>query len=92
MSKQGLSQEQIDRKKERIVSWREELNKQSEKHFDLLDVKSKLNHDNLLDMVNDKIALAMNSIEICKYQIRILDSQLMVDKFRKENYKIKTNM
>ena len=92
MSKQGLSQEQIDRKKERIVSWRKELNKQSEKHFDLLDVKSKLNHDNLLDMVNDKIALAMNSIEICKYQIRILDSQLMVDKFRKENYKIKTNM
>ena len=33
-----------------------------------------------------------NNIQIAEHQIRILESQLMVDKIRKENYKIKTNL
>ena len=92
MSKQGHSQEQIDRKLKSIDSWKEEQVKQ-EKMFDTLnDTLSEIQDSNLQEVVNDKLRLVSNSIQICKYQIKILESQLMVDKFRKDNYKVKMNM
>ena len=92
MSKQGHSQEQIDRKLKSIDSWKEEQVKQ-EKMFDSLnDTLSEIQDSNLQEVVNDKLRLVSNSIQICKYQIKILESQLMVDKFRKDNYKVKMNM
>jgi len=92
MSKQGHSQEQIDRKLKSIDSWKEEQVKQ-EKMFDTLnDTLSEIQESNLQEVVNDKLRLVSNSIQICKYQIKILESQLMVDKFRKDNYKVKMNM
>lgn len=92
MSKQGLSQEQIDRKLERIESWKEEWREKEKLLMSLQDTLTEVNHDNLRDIVNDKIHLALNSINVCKHQIKILDSQIKVDKLRKENYKIKTKM
>ena len=92
MSKQGHSQEQIDRKLKSIDSWKEEQVKQ-EKMFDTLnDTLSEIQDSNLQEVVNDKLRLVSNSIQICKYQIKILESQLMVDKFRKDSYKVKMNM
>lgn len=90
--KQGLSQEQIDRKLERIESWKEEWRNKEKILLSLQDTLTEVNHDNLRDIVNDKIHLALNSINVCKYQIKILDSQIKVDKLRKENYKIKAKM
>ena len=92
MSKQGLSQEQINRKEERIRSWKLEKAVQEEKFLSLQDTRKELKHDNLVGIVDEKIKLAMNSMDICTYQINILESQLMVDKLRKDNYKIKTKM
>ena len=61
--------------------------------FDTLnDTLSEIQDSNLQEVVNDKLRLVSNSIQICKYQIKILESQLMVDKFRKDNYKVKMNM
>ena len=85
MSKQGHSQEQIDRKLERIESWKDTIttNKKwlSYGSDTILGIRNKQNRK-----------LMSNNIQIAEHQIRILESQLMVDKIRKENYKIKTNL
>lgn len=92
MSKQGHSQEQIDRKLKSIDSWKEEQVKQEKMFDNLNDTLSEIQDSNLQEVVNDKLRLVSNSIQVCKYQIKILESQLMVDKFRKDSYKVKMNM
>ena len=92
MSKQGHSQEQIDRKLKSIDSWKEERARLKKMYRSLDDTKKSVIFSNLQKVVNDKLRLVSNSIQICEYQIKILESQLMVDKFRKDNYKVKMNM
>jgi len=92
MSKQGHSQEQIDRKLKSIDSWKEERAKQKKMYHSLDETLSEIRDSNLQEVVNDKLRLVSNSIQICEYQIKILESQLMVDKFRKDSYKVKMNM
>tara|TARA_R100001460_G_C3459176_1_gene165732 strand:+ start:298 stop:606 length:309 start_codon:yes stop_codon:yes gene_type:complete len=92
MSKQGHSQEQIDRKLKSIDSWKEERAKQKKMYYSLDETLSEIRDSNLQEVVNDKLRLVSNSIQICEYQIKILESQLMVDKFRKDSHKVKMNM
>ena len=92
MSKQGHSQEQINRKLKSIDSWKDEYYRKKKMYHAVKETLSEIQDSNLQEVVNDKLRLVSNSIEICKYQIKILESQLMVDKFRKDSYKVKMNM
>ena len=69
MSKQGHSQEQIDRKLKSIDSWKDTIVRYKKKLTTYKTERSK--------------KLLRNNIQIAEHQVRIVESQLMVDKFRK---------
>jgi len=91
MSKQGHSQEQIDRKLERIESWRDSIERyrtQRQELNDNAEIDSRTKRFNPVDV--KKMKLISNNIEMCMLNISILENELMIDKLRKENYKIKS--
>ena len=94
MSKQGHSQEQIDRKLQSIESWKDTIIRYKKEIQEINDkIIPYVSHCELdLDRYDRNKSILHNDIQIAQHQIRILESQLMVDKFRKRNYKIKTNM
>ena len=93
MSKQGHSQEQIDRKLIRIQSYVEAEERYQEQVQQIND--RIIPHKNLsqcdMDRYDRNKSILLNDIKICKLQRVILENELMIDKIRKENYKIKTN-
>ena len=90
MSKQGHSQEQIDRKLQSIERW----NKKELEHYR----NRQEYNDKIIVTVNADVIkrlerqrdIAHNNVKICKLQRYILENELLVDKLRKDNYKIKT--
>lgn len=87
MSKQGHSQEQIDRKLHYIDTLNEEI-------LRLKNLKSLYEQDKKLmkgfvGKYHDTDILK-NNIQIYEHKVRILESELLIDKLRKQNYKIKT--
>ena len=82
--KQGHSQEQIDRKLIRIQSYveAEEINDK---------IIPNVSHCELdMDRYDRNKSILLNDIKMCKLQRVILENELMIDKLRKENYKIKS--
>jgi len=94
MSKQGHSQEQIDRKLQSIESWKDTILRYKKEVQEINDrIIPYVSHLKLdLEKCDRDKSILRNNIQIAEHQIRILESQLMVDRFRKKNYKIKTNM
>ena len=97
MSKQGHSQEQIDRKLQSIESWKDTILRYKKEVQEINDNiatyrwKDHAHYARTLNSMERNKQLLRNNIQIAEHQVRILESQLMVDKFRKKNYKIKTN-
>lgn len=90
MSKQGHSQEQIDRKLVSIGRWNE---KELEHYRNIQEYNDKIRttfSSDTTKRLQRQINIAQNNIEICKLQRIILENELLVDKLRKDNYKIKT--
>ena len=89
MSKRGHSQEQIDRKLIRIQSYVD-----AEERFTKIKDEMQRDFENWINDSNkhNQWKLTNNNIEICKLQRVILENQLLVDKLRKKNYELKTNM
>lgn len=93
MSKQGHSQEQIDRKLIRIQSYveaEERYQEQVQQINDRINPTKNLSQCDM-DRYDRNKSILLNDIKICKLQRVILENELMIDKIRKENYKIKTN-
>lgn len=91
MSKQGHSQEQIDRKLKSIESWKDTITrykKEIQKINDRINPYDSLSQDDI-DRLDWNRLLIHNNIQIAEHNIRVLESTLMIDKLRKENYKIK---
>lgn len=91
MSKQGHSQEQIDRKLQSIESWKDTITrykKEIQKINDRINPYDSLSQDDI-DRLDWNRLLIHNNIQIAEHNIRVLESTLMIDKLRKENYKIK---
>jgi len=96
MSKQGHSQEQIDRKLKSIESWKDTITRYKKQVQEINDNiatyrwKDHAHYAHTLNIMERSRELLRNNIQIAEYQVRILESQLMVDKIRKQNYKIKS--
>lgn len=96
MSKQGHSQEQIDRKLQSIESWKDTITrykKQVQEINDSIANKGWNKHKDYaytLNLMESSRDVLRNDIQIAEHSIRILESELMIDKIRKENYKIKS--
>tara|TARA_A100001391_G_scaffold188334_1_gene158848 strand:+ start:634 stop:933 length:300 start_codon:yes stop_codon:yes gene_type:complete len=91
MSKQGHSQEQIDRKLQSIERWKDTITrykKEIQKINDRINPYDSLSQDDI-DRLDWNKLLIHNNIQIAEHNIRVLESTLMIDKLRKENYKIK---
>ena len=91
MSKQGHSQEQIDRKLQSIDRWRDSIERyrtQRQELNDNAEIDSRTKRFNPVDV--KKMKLISNNIEMCLLNISIIENELLIDKLRKENYKIKT--
>ena len=92
MSKQGHSQEQIDRKLIRIQSYveaEERYQEQVQQINDRINPTKNLSQCDM-DRYDRNKSILLNDIKICKLQRVILENELMIDKLRKDNYKIKT--
>ena len=90
MSKQGHSQEQIDRK---LVSIGRLNEKELEHYQNIKEYNDKIRttfSSDTTKRLQRQINIAQNNIEICKLQRVILENELLVDKLRKDNYKIKS--
>ena len=87
MNKQGYSQEHIDRKLHYIDTLNEEI-------LRLKNIKSLYEQDKKLmkGFVGNyhDTDILKNNIQIYEHKVRILESELLIDKLRKQNYKIKT--
>ena len=91
MSKQGHSQEQIDRKLQSIERWKDTITrykKEIQKINDRINPYDSLSQDDI-DRLDWNKLLIHNNIQIAEHNISVLESTLMIDKLRKENYKIK---
>ena len=89
MSKQGHSQEQIDRKLQRIERWKDTITRYKKKVQEINDSIVSYRQINNLNVMESKRDLLRNNVQIAEHNIRILESELMIDKIRKKNYKIK---
>lgn len=92
MSKQGHSQEQIERKLIRIQSYveaEERYQEQVQLINDRINPSKNLSQCDM-DRYDRNKSILLNDIKICKLQRVILENELMIDKLRKENYKIKS--
>ena len=96
MSKQGHSQEQIDRKLKRIESWKDTITKYENQVQEINDNiatyrwKDHAHYAYTLNLMERSKELLRNNVQIAEHNIRILESELMIDKLRKKNYRIKT--
>ena len=90
--KQGHSQEQIDRKLIRIQSYVEAEERYQEQIQEIKDkIIPNVSHCELdMDRYDRNKSILLNDIKMCKLQRVILENELMIDKLRKENYKIKS--
>jgi ppGpp synthetase/RelA/SpoT-type nucleotidyltranferase len=89
MSKQGHSQEQIDRKLQSIESWKDTITRYKKQVQEINDSIVSYRQINNLNVMESKRDLLRNNVQIAEHNIRILESELMIDKIRKKNYKIK---
>jgi ppGpp synthetase/RelA/SpoT-type nucleotidyltranferase len=89
MSKQGHSQEQIDRKLQSIESWKDTITRYKKQVQEINDNIVSYRQINNLNVMESKRDLLRNNVQIAEHNIRILESELMIDKIRKKNYKIK---
>ncbi len=90
MSKQGHSQEQIDRKLKSIESWQDTIIKYKKEIQQINDrIIPNKSHEDLDRFERDK-SIIHNNIQIAEHNVRKLESELMIDKLRKQNYRIKT--
>ena len=90
--KQGHSQEQIDRKLIRIQSYvesEERYQEQVQLINDRINPSKNLSQCDM-DRYDRNKSILLNDIKICKLQRVILENELMIDKIRKKNYRIKT--
>ena len=90
MSKQGHSQEQIDRKLKSIERWKDTITRYKKQVQEINDNIVSYRQINNLNVMESKRDLLRNNVQIAEHNIRILESELMIDKIRKKNYKIKT--
>lgn len=89
MSKQGHSQEQIDRKLKSIERWKDTITRYKKQVQEINDSIVSYRQINNLNVMESKRDLLRNNVQIAEHNIRILESELMIDKIRKKNYKIK---
>ena len=89
MSKQGHSQEQIDRKLQSIERWKDTITRYKKQVQEINDSIVSYRQINNLNVMESKRDLLRNNVQIAEHNIRILESELMIDKIRKKNYKIK---
>ncbi len=89
MSKQGHSEEQIERKLDAIKSYESYQADLLAKKQSLVAWRVSVQDDRTKVYLKSKLQLLDNNFDMASNQIQILECELIIDKLRKDNYKIK---
>ncbi len=89
MSKQGHSEEQIERKLDSIKSYESYQADLLAKKQSLVAWRVSVQDDRTKVYLKSKLQLLDNNFDMASNQIQILECELIIDKLRKDNYKIK---
>ncbi len=89
MSKQGHSEEQIERKLDSIKSYESYQADLLAKKQTLIAWRDSVQDDRTKVYLKSKLQLLDNNFDMASNQIQILECELIIDKLRKDNYKIK---
>jgi len=89
MSKQGHSEEQIERKLDAIQTYKTYQSDLLAKKQTLIAWRNSVQDDRTKVYLKSKVQLLDNNFDIASNQIQIMECELLVDKLRKDNYRIK---
>ena len=89
MSKQGHSEEQIERKLKAIQTYKTYQSDLLAKKQTLIAWRNSVQDDRTKVYLKSKVQLLDNNFDIASNQIQIMECELLVDKLRKDNYRIK---
>ena len=89
MSKQGHSEEQIERKLDAIKRYNTYQSDLLAKKQTLIAWRDSVQDDRTKVYLKSKLQLLDNNFDMASNQIQILECELIIDKLRKDNYKIK---
>jgi len=89
MSKQGHSEEQIERKLDAIKTYNTYQSDLLAKKQSLVAWRVSVQDDRTKVYLKSKLQLLDNNFDMASNQIQILECELIIDKLRKDNYKIK---